>query len=221
MANILVIAPHPDDETLGCGGTILKHTAAGDAVHWCIVTQMDAAYAKAQRDKREKEIESVAKAYKFAKTHQLSFAPAHLDVVPKSEMVAAMRDVFQDVKPDIVYLPFPGDIHSDHAAVFEAASANLKWFRLKSIKRALCYETVSETDFQIHPLQKRFEPTVFVNIDSYLDRKIEIMKIFESEIQEFPFPRSEEALRSLAQLRGAACGAKAAEAFVLLKEYVE
>ncbi len=218
MTDILVIAPHPDDETLGCGGTILKHIANGDKVHWCIVTQMDNNYPIDIRQKRADEIQKVANAYNFINVHQLNFAPAQLDIVPKSELVGAIKKVFQKVAPEIVYLPFSGDVHSDHAYAFDAASASLKWFRQKSVKRALCYETISETNFQINPLQNRFNPNVYVDIEEFFNKKIDIMKIYESEIEEFPFPRSVEALEALAKLRGTACGARSAEAFILLKE---
>jgi len=95
--------------------------------------------------------------------------------------------------------------------MMEAASACTKWFRYPSVKRVLAYETPSETDFGIDPRDSGFKPNVFVDIGGQLDRKIELMKIYASEMGEFPFPRSEKALRALAQLRGSQAGFKAAE----------
>ena len=100
--------------------------------------------------------------------------------------------------------------------MMEAASACTKWFRYPSVKRVLAYETPSETDFGIDPRDTGFKPNVFVDITVQLKRKVELMKIYASEVGEFPFPRSEEALRALAELRGSQAGYEAAESFSLL-----
>ena len=93
-----------------------------------------------------------------------------------------------------------------------------KSFRYPFIKRVLAYETISETDFGMKPEDGGFRPNVYINISNYLDRKLEILDIFESEIDEFPFPRSRKAVSALAQLRGVQCNSNAAEAFMLIKE---
>ena len=135
-----------------------------------------------------------------------------------SERVAAFSTLVRTVQPQIVYLPFRGDIHTDHAAVFDAAAACTKWFRYPSVGRVLAYETLSETEFILNPESRPFQPNVFVDISTYLDRKVELMMRFEGEHAAFPFPRSEQAIRALAQVRGATAGYQAAEAFMLLKE---
>ena len=108
-------------------------------------------------------------------------------------------------------------MHTDHRLVFDAVASCTKWFRYPSVKRVLAYETLSETDFGLGTSQS-FRPNVFVNIEPYLDDKIRAMDIYASEIGEFPFPRSHEAIQALAILRGAASGFKTAEAFELLRE---
>ena len=108
-------------------------------------------------------------------------------------------------------------MHTDHRIVFDAVIACTKWFRYPSVKRVLAYETLSETDFSLNT-NGRFYPNYFINISGYLEKKIELMSIYISEIAKFPFPRSYEAIRALATLRGAASGYIAAEAFQLLKE---
>lgn len=216
----LVIAPHPDDETLGSGGTLLRHVANGDAVHWLIVTDMQTehGFPEARVCRRQAEIEKVAAEFGFTGVHNLGLPPAKLDTLPKDNLVAAIGKVVKAVSPAIVYLPFRGDVHTDHAAVFDAAVACTKWFRYPSIRRVLCYETLSETEFGLNPEGARFTPNSFVDITPYLARKIEIAQMYEGETGEFPFPRSAQALRALAQLRGAACGCQAAESFMILKE---
>ena len=101
--------------------------------------------------------------------------------------------------------------------VFDAASACCKWFRYPSVRRVLAYETLSETEFGLDP-DTRFHPNVFVDISAFLERKIELLQIYKSELGHFPFPRSATAVRVLAQYRGANSGFEAAEAFQLLRE---
>lgn len=220
MASVLVVAPHPDDETLGCGGTLLKHKAAGDTMYWLIVTTPTAAlgFTPEKIEKRQKEIAAVAKDYGFSKVFELGFPSAVLDTVAKSDLVQAFSKVCAEAKPEVCYMPNPGDAHSDHAACFDAAMSATKWFRCPSVKKLLVYETLSETHFKPTPGHVGFMPNYYVDISKHLDRKIEIMEQYVGEMAAFPFPRSEEALRALATVRGSEAGAKAAEAFVLLKQ---
>lgn len=221
MQDIIIVTPHPDDETLGCGGTILKYIDNGANVHWLIVTKAGDFASKEWKAKREIEIQKISAMYNFKSVYQLGFEAANLDQVADSVLVKEFSEVFQKLKPTVVYVPYPGDIHSDHKAVFDATMACTKWFRYPSVKKVLAYETLSETDFTINPDLNNFKPNIFVNISDYLERKIEIMKIYESEMSNFPFPRSEKAIKSLAYVRGAASGYEAAEAFMLLKERIE
>ena len=220
MNTVLVIAPHPDDETLGCGGTILRHIANGDSVHWMIVTDMQTEYgfSEVQVSQRQAEIQNVAMAFGFSKVHSLRLPPAKLDTLPIGDLVSSISQIIKDISPTVVYLPFRGDIHTDHATVFDAAASCAKWFRYVSILRVLCYETPSETEFALNPEGARFSPNSFVDITPYIDRKIEIAQLYEGEIGEFPFPRSAGTLRALAQVRGATCGCHAAESFMVLRE---
>lgn len=219
--SIVIITPHPDDETLGCGGTILKYIENGHQVNWVIITKAGNFASDEWKVKRELEIEQVAKLYGFNNTIKLNFEAATLDRVSDSDLVGELSKVFKEINPNVVYVPYPSDIHSDHKAVFEATMACTKWFRYPSVEKVLAYETLSETDFTINPDANYFRPNVFVNIENYLEKKVEIMKVYESEMSAFPFPRSEKAIRALAHVRGAASGYEAAEAFMLLKERVE
>ena len=218
----LIVAPHPDDELLGCGGTLLRRVAEGGTVAWLLMTAITegAGWSAERIQQRTTEIDRVRKGLQIAPHHlyALGFPTAELDRIPMNILVGKISEVFADFQPDEVLLPYPGDVHSDHRVTFEAASACTKWFRYPSVKRVLAYETPSETDFGIDPRDSGFMPNVFVDIGGQLERKIELMKIYASEMGEFPFPRSEKALRALAQLRGSQAGLEAAEAFMLLRE---
>lgn len=218
---IIVVTPHPDDETLGCGGTLLKYKDKGFQLYWLIVTSMHEKFPKDRKEKRQQEINLVAKQYQFDEVFQLNFPAAELDKIPLGELVESFSRVFLKVEPQIIFTIYPGDIHSDHKVVFDATMSCTKWFRYPFVESVYLYETLSETDFSINPDTNGFRPNVYINISNYLEKKIEIMEIYHSEIGDFPFPRSGKAIRSLAYLRGAASGFEAAEAFMLLKERIE
>jgi LmbE family N-acetylglucosaminyl deacetylase len=216
----LIVAPHPDDELLGCGGTLLRRVAEGGTLAWLLMTAIteDAGWSVERVQKRAAEIDRVREGLQVASHHlyALGFPTAELDRIPMNILVGRVSEVFADFQPDEVLLPYPGDVHSDHRVTFEAASACTKWFRYPSVKRVLAYETPSETDFGIDPRDSGFRPNVFVDIGGQLEQKLELMRIYESEIGEFPFPRSEKALRALAYLRGSQAGYEVAEVFSLL-----
>ena len=218
----LVIAPHPDDELLGCGGTLLRRVAEGGSVGWLLMTAIteEAGWQREKVAQRASEIQQVREGLGVHSEHffPLDFPTAELDSIPMSSLISRISNVFKQFEPEEVLLPYPGDVHSDHRITFEAACACTKWFRYSSVRRVLVYETPSETDFGIDPRDSGFRPNVFVDISQYIDRKLELMAIYESEMGEFPFPRSETALRALAQARGSQAGFEAAEAFMLLRE---
>lgn len=216
MNKILIVAVHPDDETLGCGGTLLKHKENGDEIHWLICTQTNLTndFYKV----REKEIEEVTNLYNFDSVINLQLKTMQVDKNSMSELIGKISKVINEVKPDTIYLPFKGDVHSDHRKIFEASYSCTKSFRYPFIKKIYMIETLSETEFAPSTKEDSFIPNVFVDISEFMDKKIEIMNIFESEVGKHPFPRSERNLKALGTLRGATCGVEYAESFVLLKE---
>jgi LmbE family N-acetylglucosaminyl deacetylase len=220
MRKILVVAPHADDETLGCGGTLLKHLSQGDEIYWLIVTSMslESGFSKSQIEIRKQEIEKVIVLYGFKKTYQLDFPPAMLDNIPMKDLVTEISHVVEKLRPEVVYTVFRNDVHSDHALVSDALMAATKSFRYPSVKQILAFETLSETEFSLRVDGQCFRPNFFVNIEDFIEKKIRIMSHFESEISEFPFPRSKVALETLAKYRGIQAGCNFAEAFMLLKQ---
>lgn len=213
---VLSIAVHPDDETLGCGGTLLKHKESGDEVYWLICTTLDK--DSSYYEKREIEIEKVRNAYDFDGVYNLRLKTMQVDEYSMSELVGGISKIVNEIEPSVIYLPFKGDVHSDHRKIFEASYACTKSFRYPFIKKIYMVETLSETEFAPSTKEDSFIPNVFVDISAHMERKIEIMKVFESELFEHPFPRSEKSLRALATVRGSACGCEYAESFMLLKE---
>lgn len=220
MKKVLVIAPHPDDETLGCGATLLRHIAEGDEVSWLVVTAISAeiGFSAERVAGRNAEIEAVARAYGFQETIRAGFPTMALDTVPIAKLIDEIGVAVRRIAPDTLYLPYRNDAHSDHAYVFDAAVACTKTFRYPSVRSVYVYETLSETEFGLRTDDPRFRPNHFVNVSGWLERKIEVMRLYEGEMSEFPFPRSEVCIRAQAALRGSQAGVEAAEAFMLIKE---
>lgn len=219
----LIVAPHPDDELLGCGGTLLRRVHEGCVVGWLLMTTLtkERGWSNQRIIERNLEIDNVRQGLGIALPHfyALNFPTAELDQISMTRLVGEISNVFRDFEPDEVLLPYPGDIHSDHRVTFEAASACTKWFRYPSVKRVMTYETLSETEFGLNPESKSFTPNLFVNIYDQLEAKMRLLRIYSSEIGEHPFPRSLDSVRALAMLRGAQMGAHVAEAFQVLREF--
>lgn len=218
---VLVIAPHPDDEALGCGGALLRlmRERPDAELHWVIVTEMPpgAQWSEERAAARRDEIATVAGRLKARQVHQLGFPAAKLDTVPMADLVGALSQIMGAVQPDTVFVPYRYDVHTDHRYVFDAASACVKSFRYPSVRKVLAYETLSETEFGLDPSVGAFRPNFWIDISADLDAKIELLEVYAGEMGVFPFPRSREAVEALARLRGSTAGVPAAEAFMLLK----
>jgi len=204
---------------LGVGGTLRRRKAEGGEIAWLIVTSISEAmgWSADRVAARERELNEVARLFAFDQVYRLGLPAAQLDTVPAAELVGKMSEVFKSFKPEEVFVPHYGDVHSDHRMVFDAVASCTKWFRYPSVKRVLAYETLSETDFGLLPMDA-FKPNYFVDITGHLECKLQAMQIYISELGEHPFPRSLEAIKSLAMLRGAMSGYECAEAFELLRE---
>lgn len=216
MSSILVVTPHPDDETLGAGGFLLKSKANGFKTYWLILTNMKEEYGwkKEQVATRNFEIQKVAEQYSFDKVFNLELEPAGMDKYFKSEILKMISSIVNEVKPHTVVIPWKNDPHTDHQIAYQMMISATKTFRYPFIKRILAMEILSETNFSdVEDLHVNY----FVDISEYLDIKIEIMKIYESELGEHPHPRSIKAIKAHAILRGTQIGCNYAEAFRIIK----
>jgi LmbE family N-acetylglucosaminyl deacetylase len=170
--------------------------------------------------KREAEISKVAENYGFDGIHKLGIPATYVDRYPMQGLIQKACLTINNVQPNIIYLPFMSDVHSDHRIVFDAFYSSVKTFRCPFIKKIMMMETLSETEFAPSTKGNSFVPNVFVDVSDYLERKIEIMEIYQGECGPHPFPRSARNVRALASLRGATAGCEYAESFMLLKEII-
>ena len=220
---VLAVSAHPDDETLGCSGTLLKHGANGDEIFWLIATQAHEPQWSAECIKRKAvEVDKVAEAYGIKRCFKLGLPTVRLDTIPQSDLIEKIREVISEAKPEVVYLVHCGDVHSDHQAVFAATMAVLKPFYMAryGVRRVLSYETLSSTEAAPPHPNAVFIPNVFSDVTPHIERKLEIMALYETEIQPDPMPRSPSAIRALARYRGATIGTEYAEAFMLVRETI-
>jgi N-acetylglucosaminylphosphatidylinositol deacetylase family protein len=219
MRNIVVISAHPDDEILGVGGTLLKHKKNGDKIYWLITTNIfeNQGFSKQRISSRQKEIKKISEALSVEKVFMLNYPTMSLSTSTLIEMVPKISKIFIEIEPEIVYCLNRSDAHSDHRITFDAVMACTKSFRYPFIKQVLMYECISETEFAPQLPEKVFTPNYFVDISSFLEEKMNLMKIYESELGKHPFPRSLKNIEALATFRGASVGVEYAEAFQLIK----
>lgn len=219
MKKIIVISAHPDDEILGVGGTLLKHKKRGDEIYWLITTNIfeTGGFSEERVRSRSEEIKTVAHKIGAEKTFQLDYPTMSLSSSSLISMVPKISEVFNEVKPEIIYCLNRSDAHSDHRITFDAVMACTKSFRYPFVKQVLMYECISETEFAPNLPEKIFMPNYFVDITSFMSEKLGIMKVYESELGEHPFPRSIKNIEALATFRGASIGVEYAEAFQLIK----
>lgn len=217
----LVIAPHPDDEVLGAGGTIVRLSDLGLEVFVAVVTsarpprfspealptvRTEAAKAHAHLGVRE--------------TFWLDQPAAQLSETPHHELNGVIGDIVRTLDPATLLVPFLGDIHLDHQLVFQSSLVAARPHQAAFPSSVLAYETLSETNWNAPYLTPAFAPNVYVGIEDGLQRKIEAMEMFKSQVRAAPHERSVNAIRALATFRGATVHRPAAEAYVMVRNVV-
>lgn len=219
MKKILIIAPHPDDEVLGCGGAIAKFVKQGNEVFVAIITKArPPMFSEEFIAQGRKESGEAHHLLGIKKTFFCDLPAAALDVTEHSQVNQAIGQILSDVKPDMLFVPFVGDVHLDHQHVFLSSLVASRPNQAVYPKKILAYETLSETNWNAAYLSPGFQPNVFIDITDELDTKLKAFSCYQSQVKSFPHERSLIALEALAKLRGATVFHKAAEAFVLIRE---
>lgn len=220
--NVLVIAPHPDDEILGVGGTIAKRANDGDNVYVCVVTKAgEPLFREELVEQARKECREADHFLGVKETFFLDFPAVRLEEVPRYKLNDGLMQAVQRVKPDEVYIPHRGDMQLDHKMIVDAAMVALRPKYKHVVKRIYAYETLSETGWDIPNMVNEFIPTVYEDISDTLEKKLDAMRIFQSQLADFPAARSLGAIEALAKYRGATVNVMAAEAFSLIREIKE
>lgn len=215
----LVVAPHPDDEVLGCGGTMMRLAQMGAEVQVAVMTRAGAdRFGPELADIGRAEARSAHRLLCVADTHFLDFPAAALDTVAHADVNAALGALMQRIAPDTLFLPFAGDVHLDHQLSFLSAMVAARPRGVAVPQRVYCYETLSETNWYAPGVTPAFTPNVFVDISDTLETKIAAFRSYASQVKSQPDERSPEVIRALAVVRGATVHKMAAEAFMLIRQ---
>jgi N-acetylglucosamine malate deacetylase 1 len=220
MTHVLVIGAHPDDETLGAGGTILKHRAEGDEVTVLIVTDG----VTARHDRTEMQQGAAINACARLGVSDVRFGglpDQRLDELPLLKVIDAITRVVRDVKPSIVYTHHGGDVNQDHRVIFNATLVAARPVNGNPVRSLYSYEVASSTEWAPPFEAWQFKPNVYVDITPFVDRKTEAAAAYadtyRTEIPPYPHPRSLRAIQLYANRRGIEVGMEAAEAFALVR----
>jgi len=220
--DVLVIAPHPDDEVLGAGGTIARAAREGDRVTVAIVTRGEPdMFAPELVEQARREARDAHALLGVAETRFLDFPAVRLSQVPPHELNAAIGALVRELRPRTLFTPFRGDVHLDHRLVFDAVMVAARPGPDWRLGELYAYETLSETNWNAgRGVTAPFLPDCFVDITAHLREKLDAMRCYRSQLREFPEERSIEALEALARHRGATVGLPAAEAFMTIRRVV-
>lgn len=221
----LIIAAHPDDEALGCGGSMSKWSKNGHEVHVVIMAEgATSRDEKRDRESRQSEISNLAKSSRKAgkifgvkSLNLLDFPDNRMDSVDLLDVIKTIESFIKNIKPDIVVTHHSSDLNIDHQIIHQAVITACRPQPENSVNRILTFEVPSATEWQSPTYGNSFTPNWFEDISETLDYKIKSLKIYKSEIRDWPHSRSIKAIEHLARWRGASVGCKAAEAFNLIR----
>lgn len=220
----LIIAAHPDDEVLGCGGTIARLTNEMKNVYVAILGEgVTSRYSKreqADADAIEKLRNNSKRVSEFLGVKELflhDLPDNRFDTVPLLDIVKILEALIDKVKPLTIFTHHGGDLNIDHSIIHRATLTATRPIAGQSVKKVYAYEVPSSTEWAFAQFAKVFHPNVFIDIGETIEKKAKAMEIYESEVRSFPHPRSPEALKSVAKRWGAVAGLEAAEAFELIR----
>jgi LmbE family N-acetylglucosaminyl deacetylase len=213
---VLVIAAHPDDDILGCGGTMARHSAEGDSVNILVVADGESSRQDFNEGAERAEAARRAAGIVGARLYRLLGLPdQRLDTVALLDITRHIEKAIDELRPDIVYTHQAGDLNEDHCIVHRAVLTACRPLPGQSVRAIYGFEVPSSTEWG-----DPFSPNHFVDIDGYLDAKRAALDVYAREMRPFPHARSREAVEALAILRGASVGLLAAEAFMVLRQVI-
>jgi LmbE family N-acetylglucosaminyl deacetylase len=222
---VLIVAAHPDDEVLGCGGTIARYAGQGDEVY-CLILGEGATSRSKHKDKRKsdsavKQLRAqAAKAAQVLGIKEVSFQSLpdnRFDTVPMLDIVKIIESLIDKLQPCTIYTHHGADLNIDHQITRQAVLTAARPLQNCPVKEIYAFEVPSSTEWSFEQSEKAFHPNVFIDISETLETKVQAMQLYESETRPFPHPRSPDALRAIAHRWGSVAGVEAAEAFQLIR----
>ena len=222
MKQILVVAAHPDDEILGLGGTVKKHVNDGDEFYVLILGEgMTSRNDEDKADKLKELHEDVYKAANvigFKKVYLSKFPDNRFDSVDLLDIIHEIERYVDKLNPEIIYTHHPGDLNIDHKKTFKALITACRPVGDYNVKKIIAFETPSSTEWNYNYNDNSFKPNYFVDIEDTLEAKINAMECYNTEIRDYPHPRSSKALKVIASRWGTTVGKNYVEAFEIIRE---
>lgn len=222
---VLVVAAHPDDEALGCGGTMARHAADGDDVHVVFLTDGVAARGSDLPESdnaqvRHSAAEQATRILGASGLTHFDFPDNRLDCVALLDVAQAIEGLAREFQPTVVYTHHAGDLNVDHRICHQAVLTAFRAFPGQTVRRIFGFEVCSSTEWAFGSFHPAFVPNRYVDISSTLEKKMASLDAYSMEMRPFPHVRSPEAVRALATWRGACAGLNAAEAFSVIREII-
>jgi len=221
MTIVLVVAAHPDDEVLGCGGTLARHAAEHDEVNVLFLADGETSRDGAGEADVKRRKASAMEACGILGTRSPTFLDLpdnQLDTVPFLEIVKKIEAVITSVRPEIGYTHHGGDLNIDHRIAQNAFLTAARPLPDAPVRAIRCFEIPSSSEWQSPDIEPAFRPNRYTDIENFMETKLKALEAYGSESPAFPHPRSREAVESWARVRGASVGLAAAEAFVSVRE---
>lgn len=226
MKQVLVIAAHPDDEVLGCGGTITRLSSEGSECHLLIVTDGSSSqYRESDHlheiiEAKKLETKGCADLMGFKTIHYGELPDMKLDKTPHIVINQVIEKVIDEIQPDTVFTHFWGDVNRDHQEVYKSTLVAVRPVMGQFVKELFCYRVPSSTEWSSNRGDTMFMPNYFVDIEQYAEQKYQAFSCYSTELRDYPHPRSVQYLRETDKAAGLRVGLLAAEEFVLLRKLV-
>jgi len=219
---ILVVVAHPDDEVLGVGGTILKHISRGDAVSILIMGDGELSRESgADVKKRENQARAIADLLGVENLFLEKFPDNQSDTIPLLSLTKKVGEIIEKIQPATIYTHHAHDLNIDHRLTCQAVLTACRPQPSFCVKQILSFEVLSSTEWQLKEEGHVFLPTYYQDITEFIDKKIEILKVYSGELKDYPHPRSVDGVRILAQYRGMEVGFAYAEAFQAVRLLID
>lgn len=222
MDDILIVAAHPDDEALGCGGAIARHSEKGDNVHVIYMTNGVSARNFSTQDiqNRQKAAKKAAKILGISSVNFFDFPDNKMDSIPLLDIVQAIESVTKDINTKVIYTHHIGDLNVDHQITHKAVMTAFRPTPWSSIKEIYTFEVMSSTDWNFSE-KNTFNPNYFIEISNFIDLKLSALKAYNMELRNTPHSRSISHVESLAKFRGNTIGVEMAEAFMVVRKLIK
>lgn len=219
---VMVVAAHPDDEVLGCGGAIAKHSAQGDEVHVVFLADGETSRLSAtEQDQldREQAAKKAGGILGVKSHHFLKLPDNRLDSLPLLEVIRPLEDRINSIKPAIVYTHHAGDLNVDHRAAYQSVLTACRPQPYASVKQIFTFEVLSSTEWSGSDMQP-FVPNTYMDISRYLEQKLDALNAYKKEMKPAPNSRCVAHVKSLALHRGYTVGMNFAESFMLIRNII-